>query len=167
MLSWGMSWFALVSIRQWLWYGTLVVKVLMICFCYGCSHGGFVEIGIDWNHGFVAIKPELLAVVDCLYPAMGLDIATWCLKVLFFYGMVTVLVVSIVLLLNKIVHELLDSFIGIHSMAECFHYILPSVLLILPSPCQTMLTQFNVVMGHVVVCIGINLPMALLWHLGS
>jgi hypothetical protein len=79
MLSWGMSWFALVSIRQWLWYGTLVVKVLMICFWYGCSHGGFVAIGIDWNHGFVAIKSVLLAVY-CLHPAMALDIAPWCLK---------------------------------------------------------------------------------------
>ena len=108
-----------------------------------------------------------MAVVDCLYPAMGLDIATWCLKVLFFYGMVTVLVVSIVLLLNKIVQELLDSFIDIYSVAECFHYILPSVLLILPSPFQNILTQSNVVMGYVVVCIGINPPMALLWHLCS
>ena len=55
----------------------------MICFWYGCSHGGFVEIGIDWNHGFVAIKPVLLAVVDSVYPALGLDIPTWCLKVSF------------------------------------------------------------------------------------
>jgi len=100
MLSWGMSWFALVSIRQWLWYGTLVVKVLMICFCYGCSHVEFVEIGIDWNHGFVAIKPELLAVVDCLYPAMALDIAPWCLKALFnSFSVVTVMVVWLLLLL--------------------------------------------------------------------
>ena len=63
--------------------------------------------------------------------------------------------------------DLLDSFIDIYSVAECFHYILPSVLLILPSPFQNILTQSNVVKGHVVVFIGINPPMALLWHLGS
>ena len=105
MLSWGMSWFALVSIRQWLWYGTLVVKVIMICCWYGYSHGGFVGIGIDWNHGFVGIKSVLLAVVDCLYPAMALDIAPWCLKVLFIsFGMVIVMVVSFLLLLNTVMH---------------------------------------------------------------
>ena len=38
---------------------------------------------------------QCLAYVDYLYPAMGLDIAPWCLKVLFIpCGMVTVMVVS-------------------------------------------------------------------------
>ena len=73
MLLYGMSWFALVSIRQWLWYGTLVVKVIMICCWYG--NGGFVGIGIDWNHGFVRIKSVLLAVV--VYLAMAMDITPW------------------------------------------------------------------------------------------
>jgi hypothetical protein len=72
-----MSWFSLVSIRQWICHGTLEVKVLMICCWYGSSHGGFVGIGIDWHHGFVAIKQVLLAVADCLYPVMALDIAPW------------------------------------------------------------------------------------------
>jgi hypothetical protein len=95
-----MSWFALVSIRQWLCYGTLVVKVIMICCWYGYSHGGFVGIGIDWNHGCVGIKSVLLAVVDCLYPAMALDIAPWCLKALFnSFSVVTVMVVWLLLLL--------------------------------------------------------------------
>ena len=98
MLSWGMSWFALVSIRQWLCYGTLVVKVIMICCWYG--YGGFVGIGIDWNHGFVRIKSVLLDVVDCLYPAMALDIAPWYLKALFnSFSVVTVMVVWLLLLL--------------------------------------------------------------------
>ena len=100
MLSWGMSWFALVSIRQWLCYGTLVVKVITICCLYGYSHGGVVGIGIDWNHGFVAIKSVLLAVVECLHSAMALDTAPWCLKgFVQFISVVTVMVVWLLLLL--------------------------------------------------------------------
>ena len=100
MLSWGMSWFSLVSISQWLWYGTLVVKAITFYFWYGYSHGGFVEIWIDWNHGIVGLKSMLLVVVECLYPAIGLDIEPWRLKDLFIpFGMVTVIVVWFSLLL--------------------------------------------------------------------
>jgi len=62
MLLYGMSWFSLVSIRQWICHGTLVVKVLIIYFWYGYSHIG---IEIDWNNGFVAIDQSfwLLFVV--------------------------------------------------------------------------------------------------------
>ena len=100
MLSWGMSWFSLVSIRQCFFYGTLVVKAITVYFWYGYSHGGFVGIWIDWNHGFVGLKSVLLVVVECLYAAMGLDIEPWCLKVLFIsLGIVTIMVVLSSLLL--------------------------------------------------------------------
>ena len=42
----------------------------------------------------------LLVVGECLYPAIGLDIAPWCLKVLLIsFGMVVVMVVWFSLLL--------------------------------------------------------------------
>ena len=45
----------------------------------------------------------LLVVGEYLYPAIGLDIAPWCLKVLLiFFGMVTVMVVWFSLLLIKV-----------------------------------------------------------------
>ncbi len=77
----------------------------MICCWYGSSHGGFVGIGIDWLHGFVAIKQVLLAVADCLYPVMALDIAPWYLEVLLVsFGIATVMVVWCFLLLNTVMH---------------------------------------------------------------
>ena len=72
----------------------------MICCWYGYSHGGFVGIGIDWNHGFVGIKSVVLAVVECLHAAMALDTAPWCLKgFVQFISVVTVMVVWLLLLL--------------------------------------------------------------------
>jgi len=62
--------------------------------------------------------------------------------------------------------DLLERFIGIHSIAECVHYIFHQF-------CEFSLVhfknlkQFKVVMGHVVLFIGINGPMALVWHLGN
>ena len=85
---------------QWLWYGTLVVQVIIICSWYGYSHGGFVGIWINWSHCYVGKKSVLVAVVSCLHSPTGLDIAHWCLKVLFIsLGMVVVMVVLISLLL--------------------------------------------------------------------
>ena len=56
---------------------------------------GITGIGIDLNPSFLGNKLVIFAVVDCLYPAMGLDIAPWCLKVLFMsFGMVTTIVAS-------------------------------------------------------------------------
>ena len=52
----------------------MVVKAITIYFWYGCSHGGFVGIWVDWNHGFVGSNSVLL-VVECFYAAIGLDIA--------------------------------------------------------------------------------------------
>ena len=48
-------------------------------------------------------KSVLVAVVSCLHSPTGLDIAPWCLKVLFIlFGMVTVMVVWFSLLLIKV-----------------------------------------------------------------
>jgi len=78
----------------------LVVKAITIYFWYGCSHGGFDGIWIDWNHGFVGSNSVLLVVVECLYAAIGLDLAPWCLDVLLVsFGMATVMVVWFSLLL--------------------------------------------------------------------
>ena len=72
----------------------------IICSWYDYSHGGFVGYWINWNHSFVGTKSVLVAVVGCLHSQTGLDIAPWCLKVLFIsFGMVVVMVVLFSLLL--------------------------------------------------------------------
>ena len=169
MLSWGMSWFSLVSISQWLWYGTLVVKAITIYFWYGYRSWWFCW-NWDWLESWLCgIK---VSAFGCWWMfisgnrpghstlvSKGFVHFVWhgdsngCLVLIAThqgFALMTYLTGFWVFIVWQ------TAFI-----TYCHHFCDFCLVHLI------YLKQFNVVMGHVVVFIGINVPMFLILHLGS